>query len=133
MIQVELSRIIIQETSDSQIIVLKETDGERSFPIIIGIFEAAAIDRRVKRLRPPRPLPHDLIYNVIEGMGGTLLRVEVNDLRDNTFFARLIIGMDGREVEVDSRPSDAIAVAVQQDVPIFVEDFVLDDASAGPF
>jgi bifunctional DNase/RNase len=133
MVLMELSRIVIQETSDSQMIVLTEVDGERSFPIIIGIFEAAAIDRRVKNFRAIRPLTHDLITAVIEAMGGQLLRVEVNDLRDNTFYARLMIDMDGREIEVDARPSDAIAVAVQRDVPIYVEEFVLDDASANSF
>jgi len=133
MVLMELSRIVIQETSDSQMIVLTEVNGERSFPIIIGIFEAAAIDRRVKNFRAIRPLTHDLITAVIEAMGGQLLRVELNDLRDNTFYARLMIDMDGREIEVDARPSDAIAVAVQRDVPIYVEEFVLDDASANSF
>ncbi len=130
MVQVELTRIIISETSDSQIIILKEVNGTRSFPIIIGIFEAAAIDRRIKKFKPTRPLTHDLINSVISSLGGELLRVEVNDLKDGTFFARLVIKANGREIEVDARPSDAIAVAVQQDIPIFVEDYVLDDASA---
>ncbi len=130
MVQVELVRIMISEISDSQVIILKELNGNRSFPIVIGIFEAAAIDRRIKKFKPVRPLTHDLVTNVIASMGGRLLRVEINDLKDNTFFARLVIGLDGREIEVDSRPSDAIAVAVQNDVPIFVEDYVLDDASA---
>jgi bifunctional DNase/RNase len=133
MVRMELSRIIIQETTDAQVIVLKEVDGERSFPMVIGIFEAAAIDRRIKKFHPERPLTHDLILNVVKAMGGELVRVEVNDLRKNVFYARLIVKMDGREVEVDSRPSDAIAVAVQYDIPIYVEEFVLDDASANSF
>ena len=121
----ELSRIIISETSDQQVIVLKEKDGERSFPIIIGIFEAVAIDRRLKGFELPRPLTHDLLAGVIAEMGGTVERIVVNDLRDSTFFARVHIRQDGRAVEVDSRPSDAIALAVRVECPVYVEDSVL--------
>jgi bifunctional DNase/RNase len=127
----ELARIVISETSDQQVIVLREKGGERSFPIIIGIFEAVSIDRRLKGIEIPRPLTHDLIENVIEGLGGRLERIVVNDLRETkhgggTFFAKLHISRDGKDIEIDSRPSDAIAIAVRVDCPIFVEDSVLD-------
>lgn len=125
-VRMELSRIVISETSDQQVIVLREKGGERSFPIIIGIFEAVSIDRHIKDIKIPRPLTHDLIENVIREMGGELAKIVVNDLRDNTFYARLHIRRGGEEVEVDARPSDAVAIAVRVGCPIFVEDSVLD-------
>ena len=129
MVEMELTRILIAETRDGQIIVLKEKNGERAFPIVIGYFEAAAIDRHVKEVPMPRPLTHDLLSNVIKAFGGKLERVVVNDLRDNTFYGRLIIKRDGETIDVDSRPSDAIALAVQNGAPIFVEEHVLDEVT----
>ena len=126
MVRMVLSRIVITETSDQQIIVLKEREGQRAFPIVIGIYEATAIDRGVKEIATERPLTHDLVRNIIEALGAELVQVVINDLRDNTFFARLILRRNGKEVEVDSRPSDAIALAVQRNTPIFVAEKVLD-------
>ena len=125
-VRMELARVVISETSDQQVIVLREKDGERSFPIIIGIFEAVSIDRHLKGIEVPRPLTHDLIDNVIKGMGGELERIVVNDLRENTFYAKLHIRRDGEDLEIDSRPSDAIALAVRAGCPVFVEDSVLE-------
>ena len=115
-VRMELARVIISETTDHQVIVLREKGGDRSFPIIIGIFEAVSIDRKLKEIEIPRPLTHDLLADVIREMGGELTRVVVNDLRDSTFFARLHIDMGGREVEVDARPSDAIALYAEEKV-----------------
>lgn len=129
MVEMELTRILIAETRDGQIIVLKEKNGTRAFPIVVGYFEAAAIDRHVKEIPMPRPLTHDLLSSVIKAFGGTLERVVINDLRDNTFFGRLIIRRDGEILDVDTRPSDAIALAVQNGAPIFVEEHVLDEVS----
>jgi len=126
MVRMDLSRIVISETSDQQIIVLKERDGQRAFPIVIGIYEASAIDRGVKEIPTERPLTHDLARNIIEALGADLVRVIINDLRDSIYFAKLILRRDGKDVEVDSRPSDAIALAVQKNTPIFVEEKVLD-------
>lgn len=127
-VEMELFRIIIHENADQQIIVLKERGGERTFPIVIGIMEAFAIDRRLKGIETPRPLTHDLLQNVISGMGGQLERVVVNDLRDHTFFAHLVIRQqDDQIVTIDSRPSDAIALGVHNQTPIFVADHVLDE------
>ncbi|HYE99573.1 MAG TPA: bifunctional nuclease family protein [Planctomycetota bacterium] len=123
----ELSRIIISETNDEQVIVLKEIEGERAFPIVIGIWEAVAIDRNIKGKKTPRPMTHDLIENVIGGLDAKLERVIVNDLRDRTFYARLVLRRNGKVVEVDSRPSDAIALAVQMKAPIYVEEKVLEE------
>lgn len=126
-----LSKIVISENQDHQYIVLREHEGPRQFPIVIGIFEAAAIDRRVKERKAPRPLTHDLLWNTIGALGGQLQRVVVNALKDNTFYARLEIAVDGRTIEVDARPSDAIALSVQGEVPvpIFVDESVLEAAT----
>ena len=125
-IEMELSRILIRETADEQIIVLSERNGERSFPIAIGLHEAIAIQRRLNGFRTPRPLTHDLIHNVITEMGGRLERIIVNDLRDQTFYAQLIIATANGTVKVDARPSDAIALGISHETPIFVADHVLD-------
>jgi len=127
MVEMELTRILIAETRDGQIIVLKEKNGSRAFPIVIGYFEAAAIDRHVKEIPMPRPLTHDLLASVIETFGGKLERVVINDLRDNTFFGLLYIRRGDELLEVDTRPSDAIALAVKSEAPIFVEDHVLEE------
>jgi uncharacterized protein len=128
-IRVDLAKIIITETVDQQIIILKERDGERSFPIVIGIAEAFAIDRRLKGIRTLRPLTHELLATVIEQLGGQLEKIIINDLREHTFYSQLLIRQNGRLIEVDSRPSDAIALGVANDVPIYVEEHVLQDVS----
>ncbi|EAQ76965.1 bifunctional nuclease family protein [Blastopirellula marina] len=130
-VQMELSRIIISEINDQQVIYLKEVDGDRQFPIMIGIFEATSIHRRVKDFASPRPLTHDLICNIIDQMGGELDSVVICDLNQGTYFANLRIKMDGELIEIDARPSDAIAIAVtnQPNLPIYVEEHVLDESS----
>jgi len=125
-VEVELSRIIINETSDQQIIVLKERHGQRAFPIVIGIVEIFAIDRRLKGIEPPRPMTHDLLASVIEHLGAKVERIVIDDLRNHTFFAKIYLTLDGRTVKVDSRPSDAIALCAAIDAPIFVADQVFD-------
>jgi len=130
-IRCELIRIMITETADHQVIVLKESDGGRVFPIVIGFFEAAAIDRRLKGHVLPRPMTHDLLASAIEALGGRLAKVVVTDLKDHTFYATLVIERNGDEVHVDARPSDAIALAVAGNTPIYVEEHVLDEV-AGP-
>ena len=126
-VQVELKRIIITEASDQQVIYLKEVNGERAFPIVIGLTEALAIDRRLKGQPTPRPQTHELLSSVIEKLDGRLERIVINDLQDHTFFARLVIRQNGKTVEIDSRPSDAIALGVSNNVPIFVAEHVLDE------
>ena len=124
-VHMELKRIIISEVHDQQVVMLKEVEGDRSFPIVIGIFEATSIDRRVKGIPNPRPLTHDLVASVVENMGGELQDVYINDLREHTYFAKLRIRHEGELVEVDCRPSDAIALAVTAKVPIYVAEDVL--------
>jgi bifunctional DNase/RNase len=124
----ELKRIIISEVIDHQTIWLKEVDGDRVFPIVIGIFEATSIDRRVKRINAPRPLTHDLITNVVESLGAEIRDIFINELREHTYYAKLRIHKDGEIIEIDCRPSDAIALAVTASVPIYVAEDVLGEA-----
>jgi hypothetical protein len=123
----ELKRIIISEIHEQQVIMLKEVEGDRSFQIVIGIFEATSIDRRVKRMPSPRPLTHDLVTSVIDNLGGELRDVFISELKDHTYYAKLRIRQNGEMVEVDSRPSDAIALAVTASVPIYVSEDVLEE------
>ena len=127
MVQMELTRIIISENTEQQIIFLREVEGERTFPIVIGLFEATSIERRVKQQPASRPLTHDLLASTIELLGGELQDIYINELRDHTYYAKLRIRHDGEIVEVDSRPSDAIAVAVTADVPIYVAEDIIDE------
>ena len=133
MVHMELSRIIISEINDQQVIYLKEVDGDRAFPILIGIFEATSIDRRVKGYESPRPLTHDLLVNVADQLGGQFESVMISELKEHTYFARLRIKREGELIEVDARPSDAIAVAVTCDppLPIYVSEEVLNDVLGG--
>ena len=131
LVPMELARIVISEINDQQVVFLKETDGERSFPILIGIFEATSIDRRVQgRISgdlPPRPLTHDLLKQAIEELGGEAEDVVINNLMDHTYFAVIRVRRDGELIELDARPSDAIALSVHYDpfLPIYVDDTVL--------
>lgn len=128
-VRMELSRIVISEMREQQIIVLREVGGMRSMAIAIGIAEAIAIDRRLKGISVGRPMTHDLMASVIEQLGGQLQKIVISDLRDDTFFARLHILQDGEVIEVDSRPSDALALGVASETPVYVSDHVLDEAS----
>jgi uncharacterized protein len=133
-VRMELSRILIRELNDCQIIELREAgdvpeDDRRSFPIVIGLPEAQAIERRLKGVSIKRPQTHDLLANVVEALGGELVSITINDLADHTFFATLDVKRSGEVVHIDSRPSDAIALGVANDVPIFVEEHVLDAAN----
>ena len=125
--QMELSRIIINEINEQQVIYLREVDGERMFPILIGIFEATSIDRRVKDIPTPRPLTHDLLVNLVETMGGDFQDVIISELREHTYYSVLRVRHEGELLEIDARPSDAIAVAVTCDLPIYVNEEVLND------
>ena len=128
-VQMELSRIIISEINDQQVIYLKEVEGDRTFPILIGIFEATSIDRRVKQYQSPRPLTHDLLVSAVDSLGGEFQDVVINELKDHTYFAKLRVRHEGELIEIDARPSDAIAVAVTCDpvLPIYVSEEVLND------
>ncbi len=144
-VRMELSRILIREFNDYQIIELREVIGDasddpakgsdeqselgRSFPIVIGLPEAQAIERRLKGISIKRPQTHDLLANVIEKLGGTLESITINDLQEGTFFATLDVRRDGELLRIDSRPSDAIALGIAGGVAIYVAEHVLDSAA----
>lgn len=127
LIKMNLARIVIVDSEDEKMsmIVLRELEGERAFPILIGIHEAYAIDRRMKGVAVQRPLTHDLIERLIDRLDCRIEQVVISELRDSTFFAKLVLRRDGELIEVDSRPSDAIAVGAGTSIPIFVDDSVL--------
>ena len=137
-VRMELARILIRELADMQIIELREAspvdlDAVRSFPIVIGLPEAQAIERRLKGTVLKRPQTHDLLATIIDDLGATLLSITVSDLKDQTFFATLDIRTQAGDVlNIDSRPSDAIAIGIAQDVPIFVEEEVLEAVMRDP-
>jgi hypothetical protein len=126
-VQMELHKIILNDVADQQIIVLREVDGQRQFPIVIGTNEALAIDRRLKGQAAARPMTHDLLANVIEQLGATVDSIEINNLENHTFYARIHIRRNGDRFEIDSRPSDAIALGIATTVPIYVAEHVLDE------
>lgn len=128
----ELSRIFIREMTDMQIIELSEVDGERSFPIVIGLPEAFAIERRLKEIKIQRPQTHDLLAATIRDLGGRLREIVIHDLDKGIFFAKLVVEQGDAVVEIDSRPSDAIALGVAESVPIYVAEHVLHAASQTP-
>ena len=126
-IAVELAQIVINEEADQQIVVLRErAEPKRSFPIVIGMSEVLAIDRRLKGIQLPRPLTHDLLGQAIEQLGGEIQKIVVCDLREHTFFATIHVTQHGKPVEIDSRPSDALALASGLGIPVFVESHVFD-------
>ena len=126
-VQMELSRILIREITDAQFIELREIGGDRTFPIVVGKPEAYAIDRRLKGIEPERPQTHELLATLVETLGGELKRISIDDLVDGTFFAKLHVQQGDVEHQIDSRPSDAIALGVAMQVPIFVEEHVLNE------
>lgn len=136
MVEVVIDSIRVSLMSQHRVVVLKDLDSERYLTIFIGSCEADAITIHLQHLQggplPQRPLTHDLLKLLMESLGGELVRIIVNDLRDEIYFAELIIEVDGEEIRVDSRPSDAIALAVRAEVPIFVEDDVMDRAASVP-
>lgn len=122
-----MSKIIIDEKRPDQIIVLKEKNGLRLMPIVIGYLEANAIKSKVSGVTPPRPLTHDLLFSVIEGLGASVARVLIDRLENNTFYAKLVLQLSGQASEkaIDARPSDAIAMAVRAHATIFVDEEVI--------
>lgn len=109
-------------------LILNEVEGNRRLPIIIGTFEAQAIALELEHIKPPRPMTHDLLKNVIQNFGAEINQVFINDLSEGTFFARIIYNSNGDELEQDARPSDAIALAVRFDAPIYVAEEILIEA-----
>lgn len=130
LIQVELSKIIIDEKRQDQIIVLKEKKGDRQFPIVIGFLEASSIKMKLSGIEPPRPMTHDLLVSTIESLGSQLNRLIIDKMMNNTFHAKLELkSKNGRVKLVDARPSDGIALAVRTGATIFVHEDVINQAA----
>ena len=128
MIEMVIDSIRVSLMNYQRIVILKEKAAERYLPIWIGPAEADAIAVRLQGATVPRPLSHDLLHSVIGALGATLNSIVINDLKSDTFYAKIILNVDGGQMEVDSRPSDALALAVRAEVPIYVEEAVLDKA-----
>lgn len=119
-------------TGGAYAILLKEIEGVRRLPIIIGAFEAQAIALEIEGIKPPRPLTHDLLKQIIDNLGGSVIEVIINELRENTFYAKIVLDVSGLTNEIDARPSDAIALSVRTQTPIFVAESVLKAAGFIP-
>ena len=132
MIEVVIDSIRISLISQHRIVMLRDVDGERQLPIWIGPCEAEAITMELQDAEIARPVTHDLLKNVISELGGAVSHILINELKEQVYFARLFVDIDGRMLEIDSRPSDAIAIAVRAKVPIFVDESVLDEAGIVP-
>lgn len=132
MIEVVIDSIRISLVTQHRIVMLREADGERQVPIWIGPCEADAITIELQDVKVARPVTHDLLRNVITEMGGAVSHVLVKELKDGIFHARLYVDADGKEMDIDCRPSDAIALAVRVDVPIFVAEEVIEEAGILP-
>jgi uncharacterized protein len=128
MIETVVESIRVSLVTQHRVVILKEVDGERHLPIWIGSYEAEAIAMELQGVSASRPLPYDLMRTIIDDMGGTVERIAVTDLSDDVFYARIVLRQNGREVEIDSRPSDAIALAVRSRVPILVDESVMEKA-----
>ena len=122
--------IALDPITNMPIIILKDQEEKRALPIWVGIFEANAIALEMEKIATPRPMTHDLIKNILDGLGATVQQIVVNDLNDNTFFAVIEVSYDGNVVNIDSRPSDAIALALRVNAPIFVTEKVVSKAKS---
>ncbi len=128
MIEMTVDSIRVSLMNYQRVVILKEKTAERYLPIWIGPSEADAIAVKLQGVSVPRPLTHDLLISIIDALGATISSIIVSDLKNDTFYAKVILSVDGEQMEVDSRPSDALALAVRAEVPIFTEDTVLDKA-----
>ncbi|HET89686.1 MAG TPA: bifunctional nuclease family protein [Chloroflexi bacterium] len=132
MIKVQIDSIRASLMSEHRVIILKDLDSDRFLPIWVGRYEAEAIAIRLQDIQVPRPLTHDLLNNAIAELGGEISHIAVNDLRNDTFYAYIMVNLNGRQIRIDSRPSDAIALAVRANATIYVEENVMAEAGITP-
>jgi len=132
MIEVKIDSIRVSLMSQHRVVVLKEIDSDRYLPIWIGPFEADAITLQLQGVQVARPLTHDLLKSIIEQMGAKISHIVVTELKNDTFYAHIVMDVDGKSIEIDARPSDAIALAVRVSAPLFVAEQVMVDASIVP-
>ena len=130
LIQMTVRGIALDPITNMPIIILKDVDERKALPIWVGIFEANAIALELEKVTTPRPMTHDLLKSVLDGLGVTVRQVIVNDLKDNTFFAVIELNSNGAVINIDSRPSDAIALALRVNAPIFVAENVVAQAKS---
>src|SRR3972149_6340551 len=124
-VEVKIRGLMMDPVTNMPIVILKDLNGNAVLPIWVGVYEANAIALEIEKVATPRPMTHDLIKNLLLGLNTTVRKVVVNELREDTFYAIIWLEQDGRVISVDSRPSDALAVALRLDCPIYVEDGVL--------
>jgi bifunctional DNase/RNase len=132
MIEVTIDSIRVSLMSQHRVVILKDIDSDRYLPIWIGAFEADAIAVTLQEMEVPRPLTHDLLKNVIVELGGEVDYILISDLRNEVFYAKIVMQVNGKHLEVDSRPSDAIALAVRLHVPVYIDDAVMGKAAVQP-
>lgn len=130
MVEIRVDAILFDLTTNAPVVVLKDLEGKRILPIWIGPFEASAIEMELEDIKAPRPMTHDLIKNVLDNVGAQVSKIVVNDLQENTFIATIHLSLNGKTVEIDSRPSDAIALALRTKAHIFAVDWILKEACA---
>jgi bifunctional DNase/RNase len=127
-IEMTIKGLMVDPITNTPIIILRDKDGHRVLPIWVGMFEANAIALQIETVTTPRPMTHDLLKNVIQDLHGRIEKIVVSDLKENTFYALIYLRVNGDTIAVDSRPSDAIALALRARAPIFVEETVIDNA-----
>jgi len=132
MVEVSIDSIRVSLMSQHRIVILKDIDSERFLPIWIGPFEAEAITVSLQELEVARPLTHDLLRNVLQALGADVLQIKITELREDVFYARIVLRFNGKEIEIDSRPSDALNVAVRTHARIFVDESVMQEAATRP-
>jgi len=126
LIEMKITGLTIDPITSTPIVILKDLEEKKAIPIWIGLFEASAITTQLEKISFSRPMTHDLMKDILKTLGAEVLRVEIHDLRNNTFFANMHLLVDGKNYTVDARPSDAIAIAIRTDAPIYVEEKVID-------
>ena len=133
LIEMTIKGLMVDPITNMPIVILKDKDGDRVLPIWVGIFEANAIALQIENIATPRPMTHDLLRNVITDLDGRVDRIVVSDLKENTFYAVIHLTVHGERLAIDSRPSDAIALALRTKAPILVEESVIDNAKTVDF
>ena len=134
MIELVLNKIKIDESRNEQVIVFKEKEGSRLLPVVIGIAEVNSIKMRLSGIKPPRPLTHDLMLQMIDQLNAKLSKVVIDRLHQNTFYAKIHLkGSKGEDIVVDARPSDSVALALRAEVPVFVAEEVMGEAGVTEF
>ncbi len=129
-VKMKVQAIALDPVSNSPVMILREEEGERALPIWIGLLEATAIATRLENIQFSRPMTHDLMINILDHLGIKIPRIEVCDLRDNTYYALITLDIDGREVQIDARPSDAVALALRTGAEIWVHEEVFRKSKA---